>query len=211
MLVTGSLVLAFVVVLPASAEPEACPPVCDQIPNTAWIGQRAVPLNSVYNWPALAGLAVQVTGSGPRSRFEELCGARQVPQDPRAWAVGARATVVHPDGQWQLQSQILHWRGDTAHGGAIAASVFSNGVESDGRGDQRAGAHAQLPGRASSQQHDQRADAVVVGAAASGLAIDGGQSGAGRDDRAIVRCLYRLVSVSRRWQLPPVELAPGRI
>jgi hypothetical protein len=128
MLVTGSLVLAFVVVPPASAEPEACPPVCDQIPNTAWIGQRAVPLNSVYNWPALAGLAVQVTGAGPRFRFEELCGARQVPQDPRAWAVGARATVVHPDGQWQLQSQILHWRGDTAHGGAIAASVFSNAV-----------------------------------------------------------------------------------
>ena len=77
MLVTGGLVLAFVVVLPASAEPETCPPVCDQIPNTAWIGQRAVPLNSVYNWPALAGLAVQVTGSGPRSRFEELCGARR--------------------------------------------------------------------------------------------------------------------------------------
>ena len=128
MLVTGSLMLAFVVVLPASAEPEACPPVCDQIPNTAWIGQRAVPLNSVYNWPALAGQAVQVTGSGPRFRFEELCGARQVPQDPRLWAVGARAAVVHPDGQWQLQAQILHWRGDTARGGAIAASVFSNAV-----------------------------------------------------------------------------------
>ena len=156
-----------------------------------------------------------------------------VPQDPRAWAVGARATVMHPDGQWQLQAQILHWRGDTARGGAIAASVFGNRrrraarlptgcaaavavghrrrTESDGRGDQWAGDHAQLPGRARSEQHDQRAHVVVIGAAASALALDGGQSGAGRDDRAIVRCLYRLVSVSRRWQLPPVELAPGRI
>ena len=49
-------------------------------------------------------------------------------QDPRASAVAARVTVVHPDGQWQLQAQILHWRGDTARGGAIAASVFSNAV-----------------------------------------------------------------------------------
>ena len=130
MLLAGGLVLGFAVVVPASAEPEACPPVCDQIPNTAWIPQRTVPLNSVYNWPALAPLAVQMTGvgNGPRFRFEELCGARQLPQDPRASAVAARVTVVHPDGQWQLQAQILHWRGDTAHGGLIAASVFSTGV-----------------------------------------------------------------------------------
>jgi hypothetical protein len=130
MLVTGSLVLAFVVVLPASAEPEACPPVCDQIPATAWMQQRAVPLNSTYNWPALAGLAVQVTGggAGPRFRFEELCGTRPLPQDPRAWAVAGRVTVVHPDSQWQLHAQILHWRGDTARGGSIATSVFGNAV-----------------------------------------------------------------------------------
>lgn len=36
--------------------------------------------------------------------------------------------MTHPDGQWQLQAQILHWRGDTASGGAIAASVFGNAV-----------------------------------------------------------------------------------
>jgi hypothetical protein len=130
MLLAGGLVFAFVVVLPASAEPEACPPVCDQIPNTAWIPARVVPLHSVYNWPGLAGLAVQVTGAGngPRFRFEELCGARPMPQDPRASAVAARVTVVHPDGQWQLQAQILHWRGDTAHGGPIASSVLRTGV-----------------------------------------------------------------------------------
>jgi hypothetical protein len=129
-LVAGGLAVALVVVVPAYAEPQACPPVCDQIPDTAWIQQRAVPLNSVYHWPALAGLAVQVTGAaaGPRFRFEDLCATRAVPQDPRAFAVVARVSVVHPEGQWQLQGEVLHWRGDTARGGAIAASVFSTAV-----------------------------------------------------------------------------------
>ncbi|WAJ44666.1 ATPase [Mycobacterium sp. Aquia_216] len=129
-LVAGGLVAALVFVVPAPAEPETCPPVCDQIPATAWMQQRAVPLNTTYNWPALAGSAGQVTGAGagPRFRFEELCGAQPLAQDPRASAVAARATVVHPDGQWQLQAQILHWRGDTARGGAIASSVFGNAV-----------------------------------------------------------------------------------
>ncbi|HSS23312.1 MAG TPA: ATPase [Mycobacterium sp.] len=130
MLVAGGLAVALVVVVPAHAEPQTCPPVCDQIPDTAWIQQRAVPLNSVYNWPAMAGLAVQVTGvgAGPRFRFEDLCATPALSQDPRDSAVAARVTVVHPDGQWQLQAQILHWRGDTARGGSIAASVFSKGV-----------------------------------------------------------------------------------
>ncbi len=130
MLVTGGLAVALIVVTPAHAEPETCPAVCDQIPNTAWIDRHAVPLDSVYHWPALAGLAVQVTGAGtaPRFRFEELCAAPVAPQDPRDSAVAARATVVHLEGQWQLQAQILHWRGDTARGGAIAASVFNNAV-----------------------------------------------------------------------------------
>jgi hypothetical protein len=128
MLVAGGLAVALVVVVPAHAEPQTCPPVCDQIPDTAWIQQRAVPLNSVYNWPVPAGLAVQVTGTGPRFRFEGLCAAPPVPQDPRDSAVAARVTVAHPDGQWQLQAQILHWRGDTARGGATAASVLSNAV-----------------------------------------------------------------------------------
>ena len=132
MLLAGGLAVALVVVMPAYAEPETCPPVCDQIPNTAWIQQRAVPLKSVYNWPALAGLAVALTGRGPgaaaRFRFEELCAGPPAPRDARAAAVAARATVVHPEGQWQLQAQVLHWRGDTARGGAIAASVFSTAV-----------------------------------------------------------------------------------
>jgi hypothetical protein len=126
MLVVGNLAVALIVALPAHADPQTCPTVCDQIPDTAWVAPRAVPLNSVYGWPALAGQAAQITGAtpGPRFRFEELCASPAASRDPRAWAVAARATVVHPDGQWQLQAQVLHWRGDTAHGGAIAASVF---------------------------------------------------------------------------------------
>ncbi|CDO90950.1 ATPase [Mycobacterium triplex] len=129
-LFAGGLVAALVFVIPAAGEPETCPPVCDQIPATAWMPPRAVPLNSTYNWPPLAGLAVQVTGTGagPRFRFEELCAARPPAQDPRASAVAARVSVAHPEGQWQLKAQIVHWRGDTARGGAIASSVFDNAV-----------------------------------------------------------------------------------
>lgn len=130
MMVVGGLAVALIVVVPGHAEPQACPPVCDQIPDSAWIQRRAVPLDPVYNWSPLAGLATQLTGAapGPRFRFEELCATPAVPRDPRDSAVVARATVPHPDGQWQLQAQILHWRGDTASGGAIAASVYSSAV-----------------------------------------------------------------------------------
>jgi hypothetical protein len=130
MLVVGGFAIALVIVLPAHAEPETCPGLCDRIPNTAWIDQHALPLDAVYHWPALAGQAVQTTGwaPGPRFRFEELCAAPPIPQDPRESAVAARSTVQHPDGQWQLQAQVLHWRGDTARGGATAATVFGNAV-----------------------------------------------------------------------------------
>ncbi|CAM4003455.1 ATPase [Mycobacterium senriense] len=130
MLVAGGFAVALIVVVPAHADPETCPGLCDRIPNTAWIDQHAVPLDAVYHWPALAGQAVQTTGSapGPRFRFEELCAAAAIPQDPRDSAVAAHVTVQHPDGQWQLQAQVLHWRGDTSHGGAIATTAFSNAV-----------------------------------------------------------------------------------
>ncbi|ORW96769.1 ATPase [Mycobacterium sp. IEC1808] len=129
MLAVGGFAVALIVVVPAHAEPETCPPVCDQIPNGAWIQQRAVPLDSVYHWPMLAGSSVPLTGTGTaRFRFEDLCASPEAPQDARASAVAARATITHPDGQWQLQAEILHWRGDTARGGSIAAGVFSTAV-----------------------------------------------------------------------------------
>jgi hypothetical protein len=160
MLVVGGVAVALIVVVPAQADPETCPPVCDQIPNTAWIQQRAVPLNSVYNWPALAGSAAPQTGAGPvRFRFEDLCAAPALPQDARDSAVAARVTVAHPDGQWQLQAQVLHWRGDTARGGPTAASVFRNAVAAL-RGCQR-GAPAQSPSITSDEQN--RMAAVISG------------------------------------------------
>ncbi|MGE2815643.1 ATPase [Mycobacterium heidelbergense] len=161
MLVAGGLAVALVVVVPAHAEPQTCPPVCDQIPDSAWMQQRAIPLNSVYNWPALAGLATPATGAGPRFRFEALCAAPAVPQDPRDSAVAARVTAVHPDGQWQLQAQILHWRGDTARGGSAAAGVFSTAVAAL-RGCQQ-GAPQQSPSITTDQPN--RMAAVISGPA----------------------------------------------
>ncbi|WP_188112954.1 ATPase [Mycobacterium simiae] len=127
-LVAGNVMIAVMLAAPGWPEPQTCPPVCDQIPGTAWIDRRAVPLSSLYGWPALAGVATPQTGTTPRFRFEQVCGTPAFPQDSRDATVAARATVVHPDGQWQLQAQILHWRGDTARGGAIAASVFGAAV-----------------------------------------------------------------------------------
>jgi hypothetical protein len=165
MLVVGGFAVALIVVVPAHADPETCPPVCDQIPNTAWIRQHAVPLDSVYNWPALAGHAAVLTGTGsgtaagPRFRFEDLCATPAVPQDARDSAVAARVTLAHPDGQWQLQAQVLHWRGDTARGGPTAAAVFSNAVAAL-RGCQR-GAPAQSPSITSDETN--RMAAVISG------------------------------------------------
>jgi hypothetical protein len=160
-LVVGGLAMALIVVVPARADPETCPAVCDQIPNTAWIQQHALPLDPVYNWPALAGSAAQVTGSaaGPRFRFEELCATPAVPRDARDSAVAARVTLPHPDGQWQLQAQVLHWRGDTARGGPTAAAVFSTAVAAL-RGCQR-GAPAQSPSITSDETN--RVAAVISG------------------------------------------------
>src|SRR6478736_5371878 len=111
---------------PASALPRDCPPNCDRIPDSAWIDSAALPLYPVYRWPGLA--AVAVTATNPRFRFEEACGAPVVPDDPRGFAVAARAVVPQPEGQWQLQVQVIHWRGETWRGGQLASSVFDKAV-----------------------------------------------------------------------------------
>jgi hypothetical protein len=125
MLIASGLVVGCMSSVVAHADPEACPPICDRIPDTAWIPSSGIPLNSVYRWPALAGVAVPMTGTAtPRFRFEEVCATPTFPQDTRNSAVASRATVTNPQGQWQLQAQVLHWRGDTARGGQSASSVF---------------------------------------------------------------------------------------
>jgi len=125
MLVASGLAAGWMSWVAAHADPETCPPVCDRIPDTAWISSSGIPLNSTYRWPSLPGLAVPMTGTAtPRFRFEEVCATPAFPQDTRNSAVASRATVTNPAGQWQLQAEVLHWRGDTAHGGQNASSVF---------------------------------------------------------------------------------------
>ena len=109
----------------APADPQSCPPVCDQIPDTAWISPEAIPLNSTSHWPALSGSAVSMTGAAtPRFRFEEVCATPTFPQDTRNAAVARRATVDQPQGLWQLRAEVVHWRGDTGRSGPNATSVF---------------------------------------------------------------------------------------
>ena len=125
MLIAGGVAVACLPSGTAHADQETCPPVCDRIPDTAWISAAAIPLNSTYRWPSLAGVAVPTTGTTtPRFRFEEVCATPVLPQDTRNSAVASRATVGNPQGQWQLQAQVLHWRGDTARGGKDASSVL---------------------------------------------------------------------------------------
>lgn len=124
-----SVMVAFCTALapPAAAEPAGtCPPTCNRIPETAWITPEAIPLDSVYSWPELAGLAV--TARPPRFRFEELCGTLAIPGDPRSYAVAERVVVSNPGGQWQLQAQVVHWRGDTWLGGELAQGTFQAAV-----------------------------------------------------------------------------------
>src|SRR3954452_164980 len=85
-LATWGLVIAPSGVWPAGAVPGACPPICDAIPDAAWVDSTAVPLYTVYLWPALAGFAV--TAPSARFGFEAVCGSSPIGEDPRAYAVG---------------------------------------------------------------------------------------------------------------------------
>ncbi len=102
---------------PAAAEPYNCPPACDSIPDSAWVGAAAIPLNTRYGWPPLAELAVAATA--PRFAFEDLCASPPVLSDPRGYAIAERAAVSTGPGQWQLQAQVLHWRGETWRGAQL--------------------------------------------------------------------------------------------
>ncbi|MFG1931433.1 ATPase [Mycobacterium sp. NPDC048908] len=106
----------------ARGVPGVCPPFCDAIPDAAWIAPASVPLYSVYRWPGLAGLAV--TAPSPRFGFEAMCSSAPVADDPRAYAVASRSVVLHPEGQWNLLVQVIHWRGPTATGGPTATSTL---------------------------------------------------------------------------------------
>ncbi|MFA5707992.1 MAG: ATPase [Mycolicibacterium sp.] len=122
-MLAGVLVgVAAVVTPPAAAEPQTCPPTCDEIPDTAWPASWSLPLNSRYHWPRLADVARPAVQS--RFKFEELCRTPRQRDDPRDYAVAAKAVVAHPQGQWQLQAQVLHWRGETWRAGELANQVY---------------------------------------------------------------------------------------
>lgn len=121
----GLLVTSLSLSHPVRADPQTCPPVCDQIPDAAWISREAIPLNSTYHWPALAGSAVSMTSAAtPRFRFEEVCATPAFRQDARNAAVASRVTVDQPPGQWQLRAEVVHWRGETGRDRPSVASVF---------------------------------------------------------------------------------------
>jgi len=111
----------------ASADPAStCPPACNRIPATAWITPSAIPMDSIYSWPQLAGLAV--TSRAPRFRFEELCATPASAADPRSYVVAERSEVSNAGGQWQMQAQVLHWRGETWRGAQIVQDTFAAAV-----------------------------------------------------------------------------------
>lgn len=112
---------------PAAAEPAGtCPPACNRIPDSAWIAPSAIPLDSAYSWPQLAGLSV--TARPARFRFEELCGTAAAADDPRRYAVAERSQVSNPAVQWQLQAQVVHWTGETWRGGELAQNALRAAV-----------------------------------------------------------------------------------
>lgn len=128
MVLTSVVVASFIAAAPAvSAEPAStCPPACNRIPEAAWITPTAIPMYSQYSWPELAGLAV--ASRPPRFRFEELCAAPAVVGDPRGFAVAERSEVASPDGHWHLQSQVVHWPGETWRGADLVDRAFRAAV-----------------------------------------------------------------------------------
>ncbi|MGV0744488.1 ATPase [Mycolicibacterium sp. XJ870] len=110
----------------AWSQPIDCPPMCDRIPASAWIAASDIPLHRDYRWPRPAGRAVATVD--PRFRFEEDCALPLLPGDARRYAVTARATVGQPEGHWQLQVQVMHWRGETWRGGETAMSAVRAAV-----------------------------------------------------------------------------------
>lgn len=104
-----------------------CPPHCDTIPASAWIDPESIPLYDTYQWPALGPLAVSVPA--PRFQFEDQCAIPPTRHDPREFAVAERVIVNHPAGDWQLQAQVLHWRGETWRTGQTAMTVLRTAAD----------------------------------------------------------------------------------
>ena len=67
--------------------------------------------------------------SSPKFEADELCAAGPAADDERASALAARIVLPNPPGQWQLQVQILHWRGDPWIAGQRASAVMDSATK----------------------------------------------------------------------------------
>ncbi|MFM9036050.1 MAG: ATPase [Mycobacterium sp.] len=127
MALTSVVVASCLSAAPASAEPATtCPPDCDRIPEAAWIAPAAIPLNAVYSWPRLAGLAV--TSRPPRFRCEHLCATPAAAGDPRSYAVAERAQVSSPRQCSTWACSCHSPRGETWRGGQLVRDAFAAAV-----------------------------------------------------------------------------------
>jgi len=95
LLAAGGLVVA----APAAAEPETCTPVCDRIPDSAWIASWAIPAELALRLAAATRLSV--TATAPRFGSRSCAPARRSPRTraPTWWP--EKAAVANPEGQWQ--------------------------------------------------------------------------------------------------------------
>jgi serine/threonine protein kinase len=101
-----------------------CPPACTRIPDSAWIAPKAIPLHDKYSWPPLAPLTEPV--SNPRFELDNLCATGPIANDQRDSGLAAHVILPNPPSQWQLQVQILHWRGDPWIAGQQASAVMDS-------------------------------------------------------------------------------------
>lgn len=101
-----------------------CPPACTKIPDSAWISPSQIPLYDQYSWPSLAPLTEAV--SDPRLTTDEMCAGPPMADDIRPGMLASRIMLPNPPGQWQLQVQILHWRGDPWIAGQRASAVMDS-------------------------------------------------------------------------------------
>ena len=77
-----------------------------------------------YSWPQLGPLSEAV--SSPRFKSDELCAAAPLSVEERDSALASQVILPNPPGQWQLQVQILHWRGDPWVAGQRASAVMDS-------------------------------------------------------------------------------------
>jgi len=194
MLIASGLAVTCVSSGTAHADQDTCPPVCDRIPDTAWISPAGIPLN--FDVP----LAVAGRASGADHWHDDasvpvrggVCDSRVPARHPQLLRSPAERPSATPQASGSCRpksctgAETPHTaartrrrcsttaaaalRGCQLGAAAESPSVTTRRAQSTGRGDQRTGDHPHLSCRTPGKQHDQRTDAVVRGASAAALA-----------------------------------------